>query len=138
MCLSKVEESYDIPCTLIVDGWKQFGGTETAPQFSAFMWKGKRAVPLDKWITATDENAKSVRADDRTDYEPGFHVWAEEPKKKAGYTRVFVRRITTMGAQDGQKCVIAREMYVPSDPNGWPPKEKDLMDRIKDVVAGEA
>lgn len=122
MCLSRITESYDLPCPMITDGWKQFSGTEAKPRFSSYTVNGQSDVPLDKWIIASQDRAPSgVRASDGNMYEAGFHVYANEPKSTKGYRRVFVRNITCRG-EDGQETIIAREMYVPSDPNGWPPK----------------
>jgi hypothetical protein len=126
MCLSKVTESYEPPCSVITDGWKDIDPKKPSLQFTI---NGKSAVPLDVWISATAEHAKDggggkIKADDGILYEPGFHAYAEEPKK-GKKTRVFLRNILCQGEQDYQKVVVAREMYIPSDPNGWPPKDDD-------------
>jgi hypothetical protein len=132
MCLATVKEVYDNPCSMVQDGWKKFGGTDSKPTFEAFGVGGKNTVvPLDKWIKATKEHAPTgVRATDGNMYDPGFHVFAEEPKSKTGMRRVFVRNISCRGKDSGtgssydhKEVIIAQEMYVPSDPNAWPPKE---------------
>jgi hypothetical protein len=135
MCLSAVTESYDRPWTLIVDGWKAFVyGSGNKVRFDNFGVNGSRDVPLDKWIQATAEysNGKDISASNGKQYKPGFHVYTDEEQLTLGLLRrVFVRNITCSGRQYGKNCVIAQEMYVPSDPNGWPPKlgdDKGLLD----------
>ncbi len=128
MCLASVKEAYDNPCPMITDGWKDLKDSKK-PRVQ-FKVNGSYDLPLDTWITATDENAKGgVVADDRNKYEPGFHAYTDESELtriksrfSGTYVRVFLRNITCMGTQDGFKTVVAQEMYVPSDPNGWPPK----------------
>jgi hypothetical protein len=127
---------------MIMDGWKVFGGTESKPVFQSYKLNSGSAVPLDKWIKAEDSTGgKGVKASDGNYYQPGFHVYANEPKKKLGYRRVFVRNVSCRG-NDGDETIIAQEMYVPSDQNAWPPtkaeEEKSLLKRIKDVLPGNA
>jgi hypothetical protein len=58
-------------------------------------------------------------------YQAGFHAYADELEVKSKfYLRVYLRGITCTGYQDEKRAVIAREMYVPSDPDAWPPQEK--------------
>ena len=93
--------------------------------------------------------ANRGRATDGSMYDPGFHVFAEEPKSKIGYRRVFVRNISSRGKDSGtgssydhKEVIIAQEMYVPSDQNAWPPtkaeEEKSLLQRVKDILPGNA
>lgn len=141
MCLTKIKETYDTPSMMVMDGWKEFVGTSSSPQFSAFALNGSNKVPLDKWLTATDENAKEVRASDGNMYKPGFHVYADEKEmKSANKRRVFVRRVSCRGIDGSKECIIAQEMYVPSKDNGWPPKDDDqsFMDKVKNVLPGNA
>jgi hypothetical protein len=139
MCLSKIEHTYVRPSGLIVDGWKQFSGTKSAPEFSVM--KGAGAVKLDEWMQAS---GPQIRSDYGEDYAAGFHVYADEPKQPQGYRRVYVRGVTCSGRQSNDtRCLIAQELYVPSDPNAWPPKaapatpppppapKKKLMNRIR-------
>lgn len=122
MCLTKVTEIYDDPSALVTDGWKSIDAKKPRFQFKV---SGSTDIPFDQWITATNEHAKNgVKADDGNVYEPGFHAYAEEKelKGKPGYQRIFLRNITCLGVQDGLKVIVAREMYLPSDKNGWPPK----------------
>lgn len=139
MCLSTVKEIYDNPSTCIVDGWKELGSTGSPRVQMAI--NGRYDVPLDKWVKATDEHAKSgIKASDNTIYQPGFHVYSDETefrKKDSTMRRVFVRNITCLGTQDGKHVIIAQEMYIPSDLNGWPPKpekKKSLLSHVKDVM----
>jgi len=123
MCLSSVKETYDPSSELIVDGWKSFtsGTVSGSLKFENF----SDTVELDKWMQASAATAPTgIRADDGKTYMPGFHVYAEESEiQKLGYKcrRVYVRRVTCMGEQGRIKCVIAQEMYVPSNQNAWPP-----------------
>ena len=140
MCLSTIEEQYDPPSTLIIDGWKQFTGSGKALYFENYGINNSKAVPLDQWITAFAVEISSL---DYKKYTTGFHIYEEEPKNKVGYTRVFVRKVTYRGTQDSKKCLIAQEMYVPSSKNGWPPtstettqKNKGLMDKLKSKLPG--
>jgi hypothetical protein len=141
MCLSRVDEIYDHPSTLIIDGWKNFSGTAAKPKFEIYTLNGSAEVPLDKWIQAEDDHAKKIRAGDGSDYKSGFHVFIEEPdikSQRSFYRRVFLRKITYVGIDNSKKTAIALEMYVPSEESGWPPKEKSVMDRIKSVMPGSA
>jgi hypothetical protein len=124
MCLSKITESYEPPCPMITDGWKQFGGTDAKPRFQSFTLNGKSDVPLDRWVKAAKDTAsdKGIGANDGKYYEAGFHVFANEPSSTKGYRRVFVRNISCRGTDSGQEVIIAQEIFVSSDPNGWPPK----------------
>jgi len=75
MCLSTVVKNDAVPCTLIVDGWKQFNVPPHSPSLPAFSHKGTRVVPLDVWITADPTqtpNGKTIKADDGTDYAAGM------------------------------------------------------------------
>lgn len=137
MCMDKVTETYESPSTLIVDGWKLFGGAHDKPTFDQFAFKGSRTVPLDQWIQASDEHAKEIRASDGKKYASGFHAYSDEKdlKKRTGFRRVFLRKITSLGMQGSMKTAIAQEMYVPSDENGWPPKASG---GLKSLIKGNA
>jgi hypothetical protein len=132
MCLSNVKETYDPPSELIVDGWKVFAGSPSAPQFENFAMPNQKLdkpVPLDEWMQASAATAPTgIRADDGKTYMPGFHVYSEEAEiKKSQSRRVYIRRVTCMGSQTGKKCVIAQEMYVPSNQNAWPPLDSPVL-----------
>lgn len=121
MCLSKVTATYDKPSSLIVDGWKNFAGTVMQPRFTKF----GGVVQLGVWVTASSAGAppQGIQADDGKTYKAGFHAYANEGQRR-GLRRVYLRQITSTGDQDGMSCVVAQEMYVPSDPsdaNAWPP-----------------
>jgi hypothetical protein len=134
MCLSKINLAYDKPSDLIVDAWKEFGGTSAKPESYnvTLAIDGKRTVPLDQWIKASDKLAPwGITASDGKTYKPGFHAYSVE--KKRLFRRVYLRKITCVGSQDNEECYVAQEMYVPSDPDGWPPKEipaKNFMQRV--------
>jgi hypothetical protein len=121
MCLSIVKDKFGKPSSLIQSGWKDFGGAGTSLTFASFQFKGSRDVPLDKWLTAEGGKVKGG-----ADYLAGFHVYEDEVElKKANkmprLTHVYYRHVHTRGEQDGLKIVVARELYVPSDPDAWPP-----------------
>ena len=130
MCLSRITESYEPPCPMITDGWKSLGTDPKKPRLQMKL-NGKLEIPFDTWLKATDENVTSglVRADDGNNYKPGFHAYSDESELNSvkrrysgDYRRVFLRGISCSGTQDGWKVVVAQEMYIPSDPDGWPPK----------------
>lgn len=120
MCLSTVTRAYAQPSDLILDGWKEFGGSSSRPEFINSQFRKTRDVPLDEWLTA--EAKTEITASDLKPYVPGFHVYADEKPGKVR-RRVYVRRVTYSGTQDRNDCVIAEQMYVPSDPDAWPPME---------------
>jgi hypothetical protein len=123
MCLADVTERIDSPTTLILSGWKSFNGSISAPVFSAMVWKGQKAVPLDQWITA--EGDKIEMGGWGKGYKAGFHVYADERQLKDirdSVRRVYYRLLHTYGVQDKHTVIVAKELYVPSDPEGWPPQ----------------
>ena len=135
MCLTKVISSPAKVSDLIVDGWKEFGGGRKSLTFANMTGD----VALDKWLFANLIRPPiKIRASDGKEYEAGFHVYAEESDLRNRYRlrRVYYRRVTCVGEQDGSKCVIAQEMYVPSNQDSWPPlpppqAKKNLMKMIK-------
>jgi len=141
MCLSSVIETCDHPSDVIIDGWKEIDAKN--PRFM-FKQNGSYDIPFDKWITATDEHAPTgIKASDGQTYDPGFHAYADEKEVDTKrMQRVFLRGVTCIGKQGGKRAVIARQMYLPSKNNGWPPKpdeeNKSLMDRVKNVLPGNA
>jgi hypothetical protein len=44
MCLDAVTETYDHPSTLIVDGWKEFGGSTKQPTFQNYTYKATESI----------------------------------------------------------------------------------------------
>ena len=138
MCLSKVIEKYDSPSSVIISGWKEFNDRSGKLEFQNQANAGSRAVPLDTWIKAVP-TVNSIRSDDGKSYVPGFHVYENEDIRKASRRRVYARLITCRGEQDRENLVIATEIYVPSDPDAWPPKPGDkskpsLMDKVRGKV----
>jgi len=137
MCLTKVT-AHPEPSDLIVDGWKKFGVSGQSLTFQSM----RGAVALDVWLQASKTSAPTgIEALDGTKYKAGFHIYPDEKHGHTGTRRVYLRRITCVGEQDGERCVIAQEMYVPSTPDGWPPptpapapatpKTKSLLKRIR-------
>ena len=114
MCLDTVTKSLE-KSTLVESGFKLFTGTPDHPRFEAFGLHGKPEVPLDQWITAQETKV--------TGYVSGFHIYIREKEHiKTKLRRVYFRNAHTKGQQREKTIVIAKEMYVPSDPNAWPPK----------------
>ena len=120
MCLSSISETVE-PVSLIQSGWKEFDGPTAQPRFAAYSYKGTRDVPLDKWITA---EGKNIKVSTFKHYDAGFHVYSEEQelKSRSQKRRVYYRNVHTRGTQDNLTVVIAKEIYVPSDPDAWPPR----------------
>lgn len=116
MCLDTIREEYETPSEVVVDGWKTFN----ARSGDLFSQQTGDKIVLDKWLQAKES---PVHMGGKS-YTSGFHIFMdEEQAKKKGYRRrVYARKITILGTQEGIECVIAKEMYVPSDPDGWPPK----------------
>jgi hypothetical protein len=156
MCLTKVLEIYSNPSSVITDGWKEFRVVNGKKlEFATFSLDGKSVasgtgmeVPMDKWIKAS---SISVLASDKNYYSSGFHVYTDETAKSHTHMarrRVYIRKVKTKGLQEGEECLIADEMYVPSDPNGWPPKNGEsaktgnksealaLLEKLKDAIIG--
>lgn len=130
MCLTKITTTYAKPSDLILDGWKEF----TIPPFKFQNFGGM--VTLNAWLKAEEVEApKEIKASDGKKYQAGFHIYTKERKYRG--RRVYYRRVTCIGDQDGDECVIALEMYVPSNQDDWPPQgpapasKKRLIDRIK-------
>lgn len=123
MCLSTITERIGSPTKLIVGGWKEFSVMNGKPRFMNTSLNHNYEVPLDKWITA---ESVTIDMDRKQSYNSGFHIYSDEvenkKKKLANLRRVFYRGVETIGTQDGVPVVIAREMYVPSDPDAWPPE----------------
>lgn len=131
MCLSRIDTIYDQASGLIVDGWKEFLGSKAQPVSLRFKVGISRDVPVDRWLQASDEFAPNgILADDGRTYKAGFHVYADEGRSES-YRRVYLRGVTCVGKQGGRKCMIAQEMYVPSDAEGWPPQAAPKEDRGK-------
>jgi hypothetical protein len=121
MCLEMITKRVEDP-SCIVSGWKRFKGTAAEPHFDVYAFSGSSKVPLDKWIHAEEEKL-SVPGSYAT-YTSGFHVFSDEQEtNKSGkiFRRVYYRGVEVIGRQDGYEVAIARQMYVPSDPDAWPP-----------------
>jgi hypothetical protein len=133
MCLTKVVTTYVKPSGLIVDGWKEFIGSGSSMKFPNY----GGSVALDVWLRADEiRPTMDITASDGKKYKSGFHAYADEQGKPSYCQRVYLRSITYAGEEGGRKCVIAHEMYVPSNPNAWPPlagmlPRKKLVDRIR-------
>jgi hypothetical protein len=124
MCLHSIKERNDNPSTMIISGWKEFNGSGKSLRFQNQTLNLKYDVPLDKWITA---EKKAVKGSPSVSYESGFHVWINEKELGSNYKyrRVYIRKIQTIGVQGGLTVAVADEIYVPSNPDDWPPKPKD-------------
>lgn len=126
MCLSTVKDKNVDLSGCIVSGWKDFAGTASAPEFQVYGVKhllGRaKKVPLDKWFEA---DKQQIASDDSELYDSGFHIYSDDGKRpNSASRRVYYRLVEVLGTQDGHEVIIAREMYVPSDPDGWPPRKR--------------
>jgi hypothetical protein len=128
----------DKPSDLIVNAWKEFDGSK--PVTLSFTNFGG-TVKLDTWLVASEVKPPiNITASDGKTYRAGFHAYAAERASRRITRRVYLRKITCIGDQDGSKAVVAQEMYVPTDPDGWPPQppaapatppKRTLKDRIR-------
>jgi hypothetical protein len=128
MCLSSVSKKISKPTLAVQDGWKKFNGGSFLSkklEFEVCTYKGGKDVPLDQWIKAEGPEIESS-AWDKKKYAAHFHIWLDEKDAPTGVRRVFFRKAHTIGLQDAHKVIVAEEMYVPSDPNKWPPMETKL------------
>lgn len=136
MCLDSITKQYEAPSPLIVGGFKGFNGTAKKPSFSAYM-SSKVVLELDTWIKAEkihgDASAhvtvSGYGRGSSVSYAPGFHGFTGDLKSlPSGYGSiklpVFYRGIHTIGKQSSVEVVVADELYIPSKPDGWPPKER--------------
>jgi hypothetical protein len=140
MCLDSIKEQNDRPSTMIMSGWKEFNGSGKNLQFQNMILNGKPDVSLDEWIVA---EKKPITANDGKKYETGFHAYTDEKELSnynTKYRHVYMRKVMTIGKQGSLTVAIAEEMYVPSDPNDWPPKPGDppkkesILDKAKKIV----
>lgn len=106
--------------SLVETGWKTFIGGITDLRFQNFGIGGKTNVPLDKWIRAEESQVRIGSGS----YTSGFHIYNDETDAAAlGTPRlVYFRNAHTLGTQASRKVVVAKEMYVPSNPDAWPPR----------------
>jgi hypothetical protein len=119
MCLQAVTAKLE-PTTLIQSGWKKFAGTSKQPRFEVFGNAGSMEVPLDKWLKAETET--KIIGDSGNSYEAGFHIYEDEQElTRNNFRRVYYRNAHTRG-REKFTIVIAREIFVPSDPDAWPPR----------------
>lgn len=137
MCLTKVTKSLT-PSTAIQDGWKEFGyATDGSLEFQNFpVDRTKRKVVFDTWMKAEsiqvqDDNGKKYLAD--------FHVYKDEEDIRTSgsrYRRVYIRGTHTEGLQSTTPCLVAAEIYVPSNSDGWPPSstKTTLSDKLKKAI----
>src|SRR5207253_6408355 len=114
MCLDAGYRSIE-PSSLVQSSFKLFDGSAAVPKFQVMPLADKLEVPLDKWLTA--EGGTSY-------YPAGFHIYIDETEftLKNKLRRVYFRNAHTRGSQDKKTIVVAREMYVPSNPDAWPPR----------------
>ena len=125
MCLDKITQKGDLDANeLITCGWKEFTNSGGILRFQNNALGDSKDVPMDKWIMAEGGKIGSWGVK----YEAGFHIYSDEVeikvKSSMRYRRVYYRGVETIGTQDGKTVVIARWMFVPSDPDAWPPLRK--------------
>lgn len=124
MCLDEVKEKLSEKNELISCGWKEFSSSGGILRFQNNALGKSKDVPMDKWIEA--ESTK-VGNWGKNSYQSGFHIYSDEKElgiPNSRYRRVYYRGVETIGRQDGKTVVIARWMFVPSDPEAWPPLRK--------------
>lgn len=127
MCLDKITTKEVDANELIACGWKEFTSSGGVLRFQNNALGDSKDVPMDKWIQAQGGKIGSWGVK----YEAGFHIYSEETELTDShrmpayrYRRVFYRGVETIGLQDGKTVVIARWMFVPTDPEAWPPLRK--------------
>lgn len=121
MCLDYVNERITTPVALIQSGWKVFHGSGNKLHFQVQSFKGSNAVIFDKWLVAEGTTATGSEHLRGGAYPAGFHIYEDETEVKGkSVRRVYYRNVLVRGTQY-EKLVVAKEMYVPSDPDGWPP-----------------
>lgn len=134
MCLSRIRKQYNKPSDIIQEGAKFFNGHVPNLRFQNQVFNGDPSVPLNQWIKA---DGKIISAGDGKTYRSGFHVYVDDKEAKtvghASPTRVYIRKVHTVGEESGTLVLIAEEMYVPSNKSDWPPTEskESLMDKLK-------
>jgi hypothetical protein len=125
MCLDSITEELKDPTELVMCGWKEFNTNGRGDlTFQNQQFKKSNVVPLNEWITA---EGPKLELSWRRNYKAGFHIYCDEvelKKKNRSVRRVYYRGVETIGEQSSLGVVIARQMYVPSDPDGWPPLRK--------------
>lgn len=134
MCLSTIAETYEEPSTMIMSGLKVFKGSTSTPEFENQFYKGSKKVPLDVWIKAEGTSLGF--------YPAGFHVFEADStstSQQSSYwdmkkaRRVYMRKVHTKGTQDGMTIYVAEEIYVPSNPDAWPPKGNEPVPEKKGI-----
>lgn len=131
MCLDSVSKKLPEPLPLIEGGYKHFDTYNRKLSFEAYPLSGSvsgdKTVPMDQWLKASSlhKDGKEIGGGKFPKYVPGFHIYIDESSSRSSINstdrRVFYRGAHTYGRQDGRDCVIADELFVCSDPNGWPP-----------------
>lgn len=125
MCLASIKDKTSKPPALVQSGWKQFDGLLPNLRFPHVAYRGSHNVPLDQWIKAEGDKIGLRGRFTANHYEAGFHIYEDETELRSmtGKRRVYFCRAHTRGSQGGLTTIVAREMYVPSDQDAWPPEE---------------
>lgn len=120
MCLDSVTQKLE-PSNVIESGWKEFSGTQRRPEFQNVGLKSGNNVPLDQWIKAEGTKIGSGSVS----YDAGFHIYSNEREflTRNPYRRVYFRNAHTLGKQDNKTVTVVRELFVPTDPEAWPPSK---------------
>jgi hypothetical protein len=123
MCLDRVYAKVYKPTPLIQSGWKAFDtGSKGGLLFQQQSLNGSHSVPLDTWIKAEAPGGKIIGPGEN--YPAGFHIYEDETEIKYESwkpRRVYYRFAHTRGIQNSKTVVLATEMFVPSEPDDWPP-----------------
>ena len=119
MCLSKVTKVYDVPDPTVRWGWKalrrDYYDSALRLPFMCLPRDQGDVVPLGRWLKAS----KGQIGYEEVHYPTGFHIFtqrvdAENYTSTTMAVRVQYRGLVARGMQDGYRCVVVREMYVPA------------------------
>lgn len=113
MCLYKVEKVYKRRSNKVVTAYKVLDYDQENYHFPYVYFHDSSVCPTGKWIKAEE---KAVIARGGKLYHSGFHCYKY---KNTAYSisnkivKVKLRRVHTIGIQDGVTVLVAEEMFVP-------------------------
>jgi hypothetical protein len=115
MSLDTITQRIAKPTMLIEVGWKIFNIT---PALGGSIFSdGTREIPRDTWIIAEEKPIGGGSIS----YTSGFHIYPESREAPRWSLRVYYRQVHTIGTRSQKKVVVAREMFLSSRSNEWPP-----------------
>lgn len=135
MCLDSITstKSEKLPKNQYRVGWKLLDLDKKHGLFcSLFTPVGRQ---LDKWVKCRVPLRSKITILNYSElekrYSPGFHIFTTRESVKiwsksfyGNVVKVYYRRVVARGLQSGCECVIAKEMFVPSE-NNTPPNMKE-------------